>query len=415
MGRRPHLPLLALAPFVLAATAFLLGTGGHLGASIGLDYDNDAAAATSALAHGDLSGVLSHQPLMGLFSVVLRAPFVALAPAANLDAQYLLGLVPCMAVVAALVVVLRREVAARRPGSRARDLLPWLLLFSAPVAEALLYGHPEEPVGAALCVGAALAAMRGRAVLAGLLLGLAVATKQWALFAVLPVLAAGTAGGADTPLRTATVARIATASVAAIVALGLTLPLALGNHEQFSTVSHQAAVAVTPSVTPLNVWAAASPGANPTDTGSLGGFGVPLSAPAHAAGLSRPLMALAVLGAALLAARRRRRAEDVLGLLALVFLARCAFDPVDNVYYHAPFLMSLVAWEALRHGRLPVLSLVSATVLGALALESRLLPDAATLPVVLYLGWAIPLAVALTVAVVRPARLLAAPEAAPSG
>ncbi|MDX6639649.1 MAG: hypothetical protein QOF12_660, partial [Solirubrobacteraceae bacterium] len=116
--------------------------------------------------------------------------------------------------------------------------------------------------------------------------------------------------------------------------------------------------------------------------------------------LSRPLMALAILAAGLLALRRRRRPEDVLGLLALVFLARCVFDPVDNVYYHAPFLLSLIAWEALRYRRIPALSLISASVLGAIALESRLLPHAATLPMVLYLVWAIPLALVLARAVV---------------
>jgi hypothetical protein len=113
----------------------------------------------------------------------------------------------------------------------------------------------------------------------------------------------------------------------------------------------------------------------------------------------------------------------VLGLLALVFLARCVFDPVDNIYYHAPFLLSLIAWEALRDRRIPVLSLISASVLGAIALESRLLPHAATLPMVLYLLWALPLALVLTRSVVSRRDAVAAafrpageePVAAPGG
>ena len=55
---------------------------------------------------------------------------------------------------------------------------------------ALDIGHPEELLGAALCAGAVLAAVRGRSTLAGVLLGLAVANKAWALLAVGPVLLA---------------------------------------------------------------------------------------------------------------------------------------------------------------------------------------------------------------------------------
>jgi hypothetical protein len=396
MSRRSHAPSWALIPFGLAAAAFLLATRGSLGISIGLDYEGDAARSVSALAHGHLAAALSQQPLMGFFSVVLRAPFVALAPAGNLDAQYLLGLLPCMAVVVALVLALRRQVAARRPESRSLQMLPWLCLFSAPVAEALLYGHPEEPLAGALLVGAALASMRRRSVLAGLLLGLAVATKQWGAFAIVPILAAGTGS------------RVRTALVAAAVIAAFTLPLAAGNGEQLRATTHQAATVVTATMTPLSLWAPASPGASTNETATVGGF-ASLRAPGYAGRLSRPLMALAILVAGLLALRRRRRPEDVLGLLALVFLARCLFDPVDNVYYHAPFLLSLVAWEALRHGRVPVLSLISASVLGAIALESRLLPDATTLAMATYLLWAIPLAIVLTRSIVRRPAPAAAP------
>ena len=37
---------------------------------------------------------------------------------------------------------------------------------------------------------------------------------------------------------------------------------------------------------------------------------------------------------------------DALLLLALVFLARAALDPWNNVYYHVPFLFALIAYEA---------------------------------------------------------------------
>ena len=51
-------------------------------------------------------------------------------------------------------------------------------------------GHPEELLGAALCAGAVLAAAARPLELAGVLLGLAVANKAWALLAVGPVLLA---------------------------------------------------------------------------------------------------------------------------------------------------------------------------------------------------------------------------------
>jgi hypothetical protein len=55
------------------------------------------------------------------------------------------------------------------------------------------------------------------------------------------------------------------------------------------------------------------------------------------------------------AVRRRRLApQDVFALLALLFLLRCLLDPVDNAYYHVPFVVSLVAWEGLARHRLPV-------------------------------------------------------------
>ena len=55
---------------------------------------------------------------------------------------------------------------------------------------ALDIGHPEELLGAVLCAGAVLAALRGRATLAGVLLGLAMANKAWAVLAIGPVLLA---------------------------------------------------------------------------------------------------------------------------------------------------------------------------------------------------------------------------------
>ena len=49
----------------------------------------------------------------------------------------------------------------------------------------------------------------------------------------------------------------------------------------------------------------------------------------------------------------------MLALLALLFLLRCLLDPVDNAYYHVPFLLSLMAWEGLVRRGLPLVSILS--------------------------------------------------------
>ena len=94
-------------------------------------------------------------------------------------------------------------------------------------------------------------------------------------------------------------------------------------------------------------------------------FGVPATPEFTAAGhgtrmgpgwlmpLTRPLIVAA--GAAVAAAwwlrsGPDRNRDDVLGVLALVFLLRCMLDPWDLIYYHLPLVVSLAAWEA-RRGR----------------------------------------------------------------
>jgi hypothetical protein len=51
--------------------------------------------------------------------------------------------------------------------------------------------------------------------------------------------------------------------------------------------------------------------------------------------------------------------EQALLLLTLVLLLRAALDPWDNVYYHLPFLLALLAYEAHKR-RWPVASTVYA-------------------------------------------------------
>jgi len=83
--------------------------------------------------------------------------------------------------------------------------------------DAVRLGHGEELLAGALCVGAVLAARRRRTLLGAALLGLALATAQWAAIAILPVLAA------------ARTRRVRLLAMAAAVALPFMLPLQGGD------------------------------------------------------------------------------------------------------------------------------------------------------------------------------------------
>ena len=74
---------------------------------------------------------------------------------------------------------------------RGRPWTLWALMAAACVLnpltyQAAFYGHPEELLAAALAVGAVIAAGRRHWLLGGLMLGAALATKQWAALAVVP-------------------------------------------------------------------------------------------------------------------------------------------------------------------------------------------------------------------------------------
>src|ERR1700729_3299806 len=83
---------------------------------------------------------------------------------------------------------------------------------------ALQLGHPEELLGGVLCVAAVLAASRGRVGWSAILLGLAIANKQWALLAVGPVLVALPSG------------RVRVLAVAGAIAACFYVPLVLASH-----------------------------------------------------------------------------------------------------------------------------------------------------------------------------------------
>ena len=310
---------------VLSAVAVSLYRG-QLG-----DYPNDAARAVDALAGGHVLRALTvrPQPLMGPVSVVLRAPFVAVAHAfggGDLVA-YRAGAIPCLVAAGLLAVWLLRVFPARRP---VMGLLVVLLAVGSPAAvNALDVGHPEEVLAAALTVSAVVAAMRSRALAAALLLGLALATKQWAVIALPPAMLA-----VGRPKW-----RVA-AGALGLAAL-LTVPQAIADPHGFASMSQHAATS-TNGVFVQSWW-----------------YLVANTLPGWLAQLTHPAIVLAAIPVTILASRRGIRAEGVLPLLALLFLVRCVFDPVDNFYYHLPLLLTLLAWDLQARRTLPWASLAA--------------------------------------------------------
>ncbi|HWM12149.1 MAG TPA: glycosyltransferase 87 family protein [Solirubrobacteraceae bacterium] len=379
--------LLAFA--VVAVTLVSLRAGASMEA--GLDYFSDASAAIDAIVRRDLDDFFANQPLMGGFSLLLRAPFVAAVFHSSLETVYFAGALPCLLATVVLGLALARVAAERGQPALVQGLVAGLATINPITFRALHWGHPEELLGAALCVGAVLAALRERELLAGVLLGLAIATKQWALIAVLPVLLAA-------PARRLPLLAIAGGLVALFY-----LPALVADSARFGEAGQAVAGqdGAGASTTPWSLWwPIAEIGDSP--------LGERYMAPGWVGTLSHPLIVLLPIPlAALLWRRRDRRPDDALLLLALLFLLRCLLDNWNNDYYHAPFFVSLLAWETLRRPGVPYLSLIVAILLGLSFWpeQTRVFADsldAAPLLFAVYVAWAVPLALLLATALYRP-------------
>jgi hypothetical protein len=348
--RRAIVPA-GLAAILLSATTRL-----------GTDYPSDAGPAISALTRGDLHDFVSDQAQMGPLSLFVRTPAAELAGANSIWA-YRLGALCCLLVVLALGALL-----VQRAATGVAVTAATLLIVNPVSLDALRLGHPEERMASALCVIAVLLA-RDRQVVAAIALGCALATKQWALIAIAPVLIAA-------PRE----ARVRLALTAAGVTAAIVAPLAIADPHAFIASLNHPAFGVSAMRTG-NLWGLF---AIPQHV-SLGGgeTTVAYTTPYWLQHMAHPLVAVLTLG--LGAAALRRRAVDPLALLAGLMLIRCALDPWDHAYYHAPFLSALIAWEVLEARRAPVLSAIVATWLGVVFRLDLPLSD------VLYAVWAVPM------------------------
>jgi hypothetical protein len=364
---------LRLTPWLLAlaGAAVVLYLGTPTEDIFWSDFIDEAWPAFAKLIDGDVGGFLSSSPVAYGGSMVVRAPFGAAAGALGFEEPgvYRIGALPCLLALAALAAHLGARARAQDPTGRW-----WLLVVGLaganPIAwQALWYGHPEELLTTALAVGAILVALGGRAVVAGALLGAAIASKQWAVLAVLPTVLA---------LPRDHLKLLVTAAGTSVALLA---PIVLADPGAFAA-AQQGVVSSAQWFRPRQLWwpfgipatEADAPAGATVTPGWIAAIAKPLIV-----GVSVPLAAFAV----------RRRGNPML-LFALLMLARCLLDPWNSVYYHLPLIVALVAWEVLEGRGIPAVGLLTT---GAVWL-TFVSYDAAysTGPWVAYLAWTLPLA-----------------------
>jgi hypothetical protein len=237
------------------------------------------------------------------------------------------------------------------------------------------------------------------------MLGAAVATKQWAALAAIPVLIAAPAG-----------TRVRLAVTAVVLAAALTVPMIAGDPDRFRAAQEHVSLAsgYTNTVSATNVWwpfATASTGQGVNVDGAvetLTQYSLPgdLGRALHMTVLGVGLL----LGLAYARLQGRGNPDELLQLVALLFLARCMLDPLTYSYHHAPFLVALLAYEALCR-RLPVLS---ASALAALLVMNEVIVPTGEPALInaVYLAWTIPLAAVMSVSLFAPRRQAAPVSAA---
>jgi hypothetical protein len=367
------------------------------------DYSIEAEPAVQALRDGRLAEFGDLAPSYG-GSLLLRAPFAVLPDlwGGGDLALFRSMAIPCLVAVVFLAVMLWYRSRGSGAGRGAAVLVLLLCVANPLIQRALRTGHPEELLGAALCVGAVLAAGARRPVLAGALLGLAVANKPWAVLAAVPIAVAlgagaGRAGAHVARWRViASDPRFRAAAVAGVLGVVVLAPLALYGGaaiEEARTVARSSGAILKP----WQVWWFAGDHA-----GTLyDAFGNPRPAgyrspPAWLGEIARPLVVLVPTLIALVCAIRLRRRpwHDALLLLALVFLLRCVLDPWNMSYYALPFLFALLAWEVHAHGGAPRLTLIATLLTWGTCdwLPPFVNPDVQS---VVYVGWSVPFALAL--------------------
>ena len=257
-------------------------------------------------------------------------------------------------------------------------------------------------LGAALCTGAMLAAMKRQGVLAAILFALALTTKQWALVIVGPMLLA---------VFVYRLPRRKFAAAAVVTGLAVAAPFVLSDPGGYVDAQGRAgSIPVTSwqPASPYSVWYPVTPAKSirirPVDGRSV----ITRAAGAAVRGRGRKEADrdrhAAPDGAADPAASAPLGDRSAAGPRVRTVL-RCLLDPFDNPYYHLPFLFAFLAWEALTLRGVPmVASLVSLSFL----LQTRMAEVFTSVPAytvhcVAYLAWSLPLLAFMAVHLYCPA------------
>jgi hypothetical protein len=382
MGGGEHLRLKASLVFsgLLGAVILSLTASGDYGATLAVGGDN-AAPGIEALLHGSVGGYVSHQPLIGLTTILSRLPLAGLASILGGSdlSIYKAGAFVCMLPLAFAAGWLVGSPGIT-PRERALRMVTVLIVLSSPVLRnTLLVGHPEDVAAAVLATAAVLAAMKGHARWAAVLLGLSIGAKEWAVVAVLPVIL--TVRGKRLEVST-----ISTGLVLVLVGLPW-----LADPGAVDRAIHAQTTAYLGPLSPL--WPLAEPI-------RLIGGGYVKAARTIPWGLARSgalalqaAIALMFGGIWYVTVRRKGAACNPMCLLALVAAIRCICDTASLEYYWLALLIPVAAWECVE-ARLPVATLGVSTIIWALFhamghLSSTVVYLAATafeLALIIYLG-----------------------------
>lgn len=356
------------------------------------DWQTEARPAVGALLAGHVSQFLRIAPVYG-GSLILRAPFVLLTKLWGGGELSIYGAsaAPCLLAVGALAVWLSARMRALGRSRGARVLALVLCVANPLMLPALQIGHPEELLGAVLCIAAVLCAMHDRPIWAAVLVGLAIGNKEWAILAVGPVLVALDRG------------RLRAVAISGVTAGLLIAPFILDASGGVAAQTASAGVSTGAIFQPWQIW---------WFLGTYGHVAHAVNAgyrvaPAWIESISHPLIVgimvpLTGLYAGLRARSSHRELNSPLLLLALLLALRCILDPWDISYYAVPFLVALVTWESLSFDRLPVVALLAAFS-GWLVLEqTHALHLSADLQALVFLIVSVPAVLALTVALYAP-------------
>jgi hypothetical protein len=354
---------------VLAAVGLTVAIAPHTGRE-GRDFEWQASPALDALTRGDLHEASVNFPLEGAFALWIRLPFNLLFFHADVRVVYLMTSLPCIAVFAvALLWLGRRMKSAGVPEMTVTTLIA-LAAVNTAVVRAIHWGHPEDLLTVGLLLAAALAAPRWHWAWTALVLGLALASKQWAALGVLPILFSA-------PLPA--LGRVKLLAVAALTAALLTLPFAITSPARIKDVTlaggnpdafwhrGQDTGGVT-HITPANViWPFAE-----RRFETRGGYAARAGFVANWVVTLFHLLALfAVVPICWLVARRPRAGpEEWLGALAAIFLLRSLLDPLDFDYHHVAAIVFLAAWEGLALRRAPLVTAFAVTAIGVIFLQT---------------------------------------------